>query len=275
MVGVNMVMGAHPNDMQLVSFAQSHKGKIRDHNEDAYLELAECGVWVVADGMGGHAAGDVASQMVVDTLEMELAHLPRHQISVEQLVGAIRRANRNVQHYASTQMQGKTVGSTVVALLVRNEEYHLCWVGDSRAYLLRDGQLQQCTRDHSQVQDMVEQGLISRDDAEFHPLANVVTRAIGGQEEVEVDVVSGLLQPGDLFLLCSDGLSKELSFHQLSQILNTPSVVDACMALTHSALVHGGRDNITSVLVRACQGRSQGELDDPTLPLVQGHWVRT
>ncbi|WP_411407487.1 Stp1/IreP family PP2C-type Ser/Thr phosphatase [Pokkaliibacter sp. CJK22405] len=251
----------------MVSYAQTHVGRVRDHNEDAYLEMSEKGLWVVADGMGGHAAGEVASQMVVDTLEMELGHIPRNSLTAQHVSNAIKAANRSVHDYASRVLQGKTLGSTVVALLVNGNEFHYCWVGDSRGYLFRQGQLRQITRDHSQVQDLVDEGMLDQEEAEHHPLANVVTRAIGGQTEVDVDVISGTLQPGDLFLLCSDGLSKELSFDQIHKILNTPSVVDACMALTHSALVNGGRDNVTSVLVRAFEQSPQ--VEDATVPVLR------
>ncbi|WNO60992.1 PP2C family protein-serine/threonine phosphatase [Rheinheimera sp. MMS21-TC3] len=246
----------------IVSHTQSHKGLVRKINEDACVDLYDAGVWVVADGMGGHAAGDVASQLVVETISSVVKRC--QQVSVRVLTEALHQANKELCHYSEQELNGNTAGSTVVILLVDKFHYHFLWVGDSRGYILRDNVLRQLTRDHSQVNEMVEQGLLDSSEAESHELANVITRAVGVDNHVSVDVVSGVWQPGDLFLLCTDGLNKELSDSEIKQYLNN-NIADANKALLHSTLVAGARDNVTTILVKlADQNNVNGK--DVTIP---------
>lgn len=250
---------------QLISDAQSHKGLVRKLNEDACLDMADNGVWLVADGMGGHAAGDIASQLVVDTLRMAVQRAA--EPSVQLLTNALQQANAELYRYSEQHLSGNTAGSTVVVLLIDKWHYHFMWAGDSRGYILRNGVLRQLTRDHSQVNDMVDEGLLSSDEAETHELANVITRAVGVDNEVTVDVVSGVWQSGDLFLLCSDGLNKELSDAEISQYLTHTNLAEANRALLHSCLVAGARDNVTSVLVRVENVSAEVSEKDKTIPL--------
>ncbi|WP_157037900.1 PP2C family protein-serine/threonine phosphatase [Photobacterium aquae] len=256
------------------SFSQSHTGKVRTYNEDAFLDCPNEGVWVVADGMGGHKSGDVASQMLVDIVRQYIRALPIKSLTVEYLGRALQDANRQIYDYSQRYFKGETIGTTAVLLFVKGGEYHVLWVGDSRLYLFRHGQLEQKTRDHSQVMDMVEQGLIAEAEAENHPLANVITRAVGVGADVVIDSVVGQLQWGDLFLLCSDGLTKELPDNHLAHCLQAPSVSDAGMALMHSALVRGAADNVTSVLVKATKldlvNRENQNTSDFTIPIFKG-----
>lgn len=232
----------------IVSHAQSHKGLVRKINEDACLALGDAGVWVVADGMGGHAAGDVASKMVIDTINDMVS---RHGLpSVRSISEALQQANSSLWQYSRSELHGHTAGSTVVVLLIDKFHYHLLWAGDSRGYILRDTQLRQLTRDHSQVNELVEQGLLASCDAEQHELANVITRAVGVDESLIIDVVSGVWQPGDLFLLCSDGLTKELPDAEICEYLDHTNIAEANQALLHSTLVAGARDNVTTVLIK-------------------------
>lgn len=232
------------------SFAQCHPGQVRPYNEDAILDMHEHGVWVVADGMGGHSAGDVASQMVVDAVQSYVEQTDRNRLCIDGLRRALLEANDQVYNYSQQHLDGKTVGSTVVLLQIQDGFFHCLWVGDSRMYMMRGQGLQRKTRDHSQVMDMVQQGLIDESEAESHPLANVITRAIGVSDEVRVDQVSGQLLAGDQFLLCSDGLTKELTDMELAKCMLAQSVSDAGLALMHSALVKGARDNVSCVLVK-------------------------
>jgi serine/threonine protein phosphatase PrpC len=232
----------------IVSHTQSHKGLVRKINEDACVDLFEAGVWVVADGMGGHAAGDVASQLVVDTIRSVVKRC--QEVSVRVLTDALHQANTELSHYSERELNGHTAGSTVVILFIDKFHYHFLWVGDSRGYILRDDILRQLTRDHSQVNEMVEQGLLDSAEAEHHELANVITRAVGVDNQISVDVVSGVWQPGDLFLLCTDGLNKELADTEIQQYLDHNNIADANKALLHSTLVSGARDNVTTILVK-------------------------
>ncbi|MDX1391090.1 MAG: protein phosphatase 2C domain-containing protein [Rheinheimera sp.] len=250
---------------QLVSHAQTHKGLVRKINEDACLNLADSGVWLVADGMGGHAAGDIASQLVVDTVNIAVQR--SGALSVQTLNDALQQANTQLCHYSAQHLHGHTAGSTVVALLIDKLHYHFLWAGDSRGYLLRNRHLRQVTRDHSQVNDMVEQGLLTTSEAEHHELANVITRAVGVDPHLTIDVISGVWQPGDLFLLCSDGLNKELTDDEICQYLSHNNIAEANRALLHSTLVAGARDNVTCILVKIDNTAPDVNEKDKTIPL--------
>ncbi|HAS6042722.1 TPA: SpoIIE family protein phosphatase [Vibrio vulnificus] len=233
------------------TFSKTHAGKVRPYNEDALLDMTARRVWVVADGMGGHSAGDVASQMLVDRIERFVLDTP--DFGIDELRQMIEVANREIFQYAQVHLDGKTMGSTVVLLFLQDAYFHCLWVGDSRIYLLRDNHLVQKTRDHSQVMELVEQGLLAEEDAEKHPLANVITRAVGVEEMVRIDQQSGQLLHGDQFLLCSDGLTKELSNSEIHQIMCADSVNQSGLALLHAALVRGANDNVTCALIKVAK----------------------
>jgi len=249
----------------LISHAQSHKGLVRKINEDACLDLTDKAVWLVADGMGGHAAGDYASQLVVDTVNATVQQYETQSVNV--LLDALDRANSELCHYSEQHLNGHTAGSTAVMLMIDKLHYHFMWAGDSRGYLLRNNVLRQITRDHSQVNEMVEQGLIHSSEAEQHELANVITRAVGVDPHLTVDVISGVWQPGDLFLLCSDGLNKELSDAEIQQYLSHSNIAEANRALLHSTLVAGARDNVTCILVKIDVNAIDEHEKDKTIPL--------
>ncbi|YCO02293.1 PP2C family protein-serine/threonine phosphatase [Vibrio sp. VNB-15] len=250
------------------TFAKTHPGKVRPYNEDALLDMAEYGVWVVADGMGGHCAGDIASQMLVDCIARYVKDTD--VFGIDELRNVVQQANKEIYDYAQAHLEGKTMGTTLVLLFMQDGYYHCLWVGDSRIYQLRTQTFFQRTRDHSQVMDLVDQGLIALEDAESHPLANVITRAVGVDEMVTIEQVSGQLADGDQFLLCSDGLSKELTDDEMHKTLYADSVNQAGLALMHSALVRGASDNVTCTLVKACKAESEIEFsrqDDATIPV--------
>lgn len=221
---------------------------VRKINEDACLEMPERGLWAVADGMGGHDAGDVASGLLVDTLR---------QVPLAKTLGGFVRevrdnlyaVNRRLREEASAR--GKLViGCTAVALLAFGRHCVYLWAGDSRVYLWRRGRLRQLTRDHSQVAELVARGLLRAEDAEKHPAANVITRAVGEGDALRLDAEITEVFDGDVFLLCSDGLSKELHDADIANVLDDSDPEAATKTLIDSALEHGGRDNVTVVLVR-------------------------
>lgn len=250
------------------TFSKTHPGKVRPYNEDAVLDLPSKKVWVVADGMGGHEAGDIASQMLVDIVEQYV--MEQSDFSIDDLRAVIQKANAEIYQYAEAHLNGKTMGTTAVLLYLQDGYYHCLWVGDSRIYLMRHQQLTQKTRDHSQVMDLVDQGLIELEEAESHPLANVITRAVGVESEVVIDQVSGQLLVDDLFLLCSDGLTKELTEQDMSMGLQADSVNQSGLALMHSALVKGAQDNVTCALIKVASNECSGiapRSNDATVPI--------
>jgi serine/threonine protein phosphatase Stp1 len=232
-----------------VSGAATHVGCVRKLNEDAYLDRADLGLWVVADGMGGHDAGDHASQATI-------AHLDRLPVpsSAPMLLAGVKAAlvaaNQDLRQEAAGRGPGRIIASTVVTLLTFGQHYCCVWAGDSRLYLLRDEVLRQVSRDHSHVQELVETNLLSPEDARNHPLGNVVTRAVGAADELELESRHDRLRDGDLFLLCSDGLSKAVEDEEIRAILMRESLFDAPYALIESALERKANDNVTVVAVQ-------------------------
>ena len=234
--------------MAFRSASFTHKGGTREHNEDALLDAPLAGVWVVADGMGGHQAGDVASQMTCDIVARQVARQGK-ALSVDGLRTALEDANARIRDYARDALDSQTVGATVIALRIVEGRYHLLWAGDSRCYRLRDGNLVQISRDHSQVADLLDQGLIRPEEVEGHPLAHVITRALGVDDELNLDYATGETRPGDLFLLCSDGVSNEFGTGDLEGFLGDGQIQDATHAIMYSALVNKCGDNITCIIV--------------------------
>lgn len=232
------------------SAAASDVGLVRKINEDAYLDAGGVGLWVVADGMGGHEAGDVASQMIVERLRSTPT-----AASLAALITAVQEGllevNRQLREESSRHYHNRTIGSTAVALLAHADQVACVWAGDSRIYRLRDGRLEQLTRDHSHVQDLVDRGLIAPEDAERHPLSNVITRAVGSTEQLDIDVRTLPVLPGDVYLLCSDGLTKMLSDADIASLLTGTDLEAAVRALIQGALDKGAHDNVTVIVVQA------------------------
>lgn len=234
------------------SVAETHEGKVRKLNEDAVLSRPEAGLWVVADGMGGHEAGDRASQTVVASLE----HLPLLD-SLDGSIDALKHQLQvvNAKLWSEAQSNGGNIsGSTVVALLARGGRGAVIWAGDSRAYRLRDGQLEQLTRDHSQVEEWIQNKLIERVQAQNHPASNVITRAIGADRLVELEIRTIEVLPGDTYLLCSDGLHGELSETDMALALAGPDARQLAKQLLTSALSGKARDNISLIVARVESG---------------------
>lgn len=231
------------------SAAETHPGKVRSRNEDHYFSGDEDGVWVVADGMGGHSAGDVASQMVCD--EIREIDLPSDlEAAITQVREAIVRVNHRLQTIRQRDPLERVMGSTVTVMVARAEKMAVLWAGDSRIYRLRDGELARLTEDHSRVAELVSAGQLSEEEAESHPEANVITRAVGAHTEIDVDAKILEAQPGDRFVLCSDGLYREITEDQLAEAMApTSSVGDASGKLLEMVLDGEARDNVTLVTV--------------------------
>lgn len=226
---------------------RSHVGHRRKLNEDAVLDCTERGLWAVADGMGGHEAGEVASAMVIDALARVTAGKDSR---IEAAIAGLEAVNDSLIALGRASGQHRTIGSTVVGLVADDREYRCFWVGDSRGYRLRDGGIVQLTRDHSLVQDLVDAGMIEAADAESHPNANVVTRAVGAVEQLRVDTVAGELLGGDTFLLASDGLTRLVREDELSANMASGDLERAAESLLDLALARGAPDNVSLVIVR-------------------------
>lgn len=230
----------------LASSCATHPGAVRTRNEDSLVHRPEIALWAVADGAGGHGAGDVASQAVAAALDAIPAGL-----SAAELLAQVRL--RLTETHARLQQQARDAGgnriiaTTVVAVMVRHRHFACLWAGDSRAYLLRAGVLQRVTRDHSLVQEMVDQGTLSEEEAEQHPQANVILRAIGASGELVLDKVSGRLAAGDRLMLCSDGLFKALPEAEIGAMLANGA--EAAL-LVEAAVARGARDNVSAVMLR-------------------------
>lgn len=225
----------------------SHVGMVRRTNEDSFCDRSADGLWAVADGMGGHAHGDWASQVL--TRALADAALPEDfDEACRQIAAAIHAGNAQI--WAEAQAREQQMGSTVAVLLVRDGRFGVIWVGDSRAYLLRAGMLYQLTRDHTQVQELVDRGLLEPHEASSHPRAHVLARAVGVTATLEVDVVVDAAEAGDVFLLCSDGLTGQVSDPELTTMLAAPhgkaQIRDRLISLT---LERGAPDNVTVIVV--------------------------
>ena len=240
--------------LRLVEVAQlSDTGLVRAHNEDRAFAVAP--LLAVADGMGGAKAGEVAAQMTVDALS-RTGPAP----SVEQVVEAIDDANREIRELSQADPDHAGMGTTVTAVLVGEDGVTALHVGDSRAYVMRGGQIRQVTEDHSLVGELVRQGQLSAEEAERHPSRNIITRALGAEVNVAVDRVPLALESGDVVLLCSDGLTTMVDADDIVRIVSgARSLRSAADALVEAAIAGGGTDNITVVL---------GRLGDDTTPVV-------
>lgn len=239
--------------MHFTCAARTDVGIVRSGNEDSYLMLADRGLFIVADGMGGHAAGEVASEMAVHIVAREIGSLrgvPDAQAS-ERISRSLVTANEAIFERTLAEPDKRGMGTTVTALALLPGRYLIGQVGDSRAYLLRDGELLQITRDHSYVQEQVDAGLLTPEQARVHPYSNVITRCVGAGSDVVPDLYFGELRAGDVLLLASDGLTGMLEDEQLARILADPQGPQAWVdRMITEANRRGGLDNITTIVVK-------------------------
>ena len=231
------------------SASRSHTGRVRRVNEDACLDQSEHGLWAVADGMGGHSLGEFASGLAVQSLtDLPAAKDLEQRVSVA--VDSLREVNRHLRGEA-LRRDVPLIGTTIAALLAAGSVCSCLWAGDSRIYLYRAGRLQQLTRDHSHLEAVRSRYISSSDDTVERPRANLITRALGAEDMLEIDRITVELFDGDIFLLCTDGLSNEVSDLSIKQAL-VPGICSlACDKLVAMALDREARDNITAVVVRA------------------------
>lgn len=239
--------------MRFTCAARTDVGVVRSGNEDSYLMGTDRGLFIVADGMGGHAAGEVASEMATQIIAEQFR--PVRGMSddelMAQLIGAVRGANDAIfrRTIAEHDKRGMGTTSTVLSLLPRR--YVIAQVGDSRAYMLRGGVLTQVTKDHSYVQEQVDAGRLTPEEARVHPYANVITRCVGSSSDVVPDLYFGSLEPGDILLLASDGLTGMLDDEDVRQILIGDQDLERMIdGLISGANRRGGLDNVTTILVR-------------------------
>ena len=236
----------------------SDLGRCRKVNQDQFLLDSSLGLYAIADGMGGHAAGEVASDLAINALAESLRKNKEggsgtwtSERAAELLRQALNDGNRKICESVANRAEWRGMGTTMVALVLAGETAVIGYVGDSRAYLLRDGELRQLTSDHSWVNEQVKLGLLTSEQAYRHPMRNIVTRALGNQPDVEVDVIVEAVRPDDIFALCSDGLSDMVSDQEISQILVKHGEVprDACRVLVDQANTYGGEDNVTVIVM--------------------------
>lgn len=224
--------------------ADSHPGHRRSHNEDCYQANPELGLWLVADGVGGHSNGEVASAIVRDTLDRDVA-------AGSSLIEAIHHSHKDILKEIASR-EGSNMGSTVVALQLRGDDYEIAWVGDSRAYLFDGSRIKQVTRDHNPVSEMLARGAITPEQASNHPERNVLSQSLGVADSISVapDRIRGQLEAGQQILLCSDGLTDELGDEEIRQLMVEGDDPQAqVQSLIQAALDAGGRDNVTVVVV--------------------------
>src|SRR5438874_6263728 len=250
--------------MQVKSFGLTHVGRQRQHNEDSFLVEDKVKLYLVADGMGGHAAGEIASRIAVDSISEFILHSKEddgtwphaydehYRRSTNKLMAAVRMANTRVLEAMRKDARLRGMGTTVVACLGDDDMMSFAHVGDSRAYLIRDGQLSRITNDHSWVFEQVQAGMLTEAEAEKHPLRNVITRALGGALSVSPDATEVESRSGDVYLLCSDGLTGMVPEDEILRLVTAHEgdLEGAAQDLIDAANERGGLDNITAVLVR-------------------------
>jgi PPM family protein phosphatase len=236
--------------MRIISSGRTDIGLKRSNNEDAYLERLDLGVLAVADGVGGCAAGEIASGIFVDTAREVFERGCYADTETSALVQEVFRvANERILVDTEEHPENHGMGCTAELIAFNGERYIVGHVGDSRTYLFRDGELRRITRDHSLVQDQLEQGLITQEDARRHRLRNVVLRAVGIESSVALDLIKGRMLPGDIFLLCSDGLTDMVQEDSIRDTLASPlGLADKVEQLVENAKSAGGNDNITVLL---------------------------
>jgi PPM family protein phosphatase len=250
--------------MNVKAFGLTHVGRQRQHNEDSFLVESDARLFLVADGMGGHAAGEIASKIAVESINEFIVHTKEDdgtwphaydehfKRSTNRLMAAVRLANTRVLEAMRKDARLRGMGTTVVACLADGETMSVAHVGDSRAYMIRNNQLQRITNDHSWVFEQVQAGMLTEAEAEKHPLRNVITRALGGALQVSPDATEIEAKNGDVYLLCSDGLTGMVPEDEILRLVTSHEgdLEGAAQGLIDAANERGGLDNITAVLVR-------------------------
>lgn len=238
--------------------AATHVGKVRKENEDSFLALPAAGLWAVADGMGGHVAGKLASSTVIEVLS-SIGHAVSASDLLARFEDRFMRANARLREIGDERGYG-TFGTTLVAMLTDARFFAVAWCGDSRAYLIRNGGIEQVSRDHTEVQELLERGVITPEQARSWPGKNVITRALGVFDEVDFDLEQRALQDGDMLLLCSDGLTGLVEDREILAAAGEHVAPQGlCDALVEKTLERGANDNVTVIAVRCVSDEQQRE----------------
>lgn len=235
--------------MRFFSASTTNVGLKRKVNEDNLLDRCDLSVWAVADGMGGHEAGEVASAKLVEALGTLPPTGTARDIAA-QADNLVQEVNQELLQMAQGAPRPRTIGSTIVALTIRDSEYCCLWAGDSRCYLVRDREIMPLTRDHSLVDELVRSGMLAKEDAATHPDANVITRAVGATRELKVDCVEGRALSGDHFVLASDGVTRVISDAEIGELVASRNPVQAVEEIETIVLSRGAPDNLTCIIVR-------------------------
>jgi serine/threonine protein phosphatase PrpC len=249
---------------------------IRSGNEDNFAakDSGERGLYIVADGMGGHAAGEVASEMAVQIVENELSAVRdlEESSAADKVTDALRKANRSIHDRTITEVDKQGMGTTASVLMIAHNTYLIGQVGDSRVYMLRDGSLQQITKDHSYVQEQVDAGFLTPEQARYHPYSNVITRCVGASPDVEPDIYRGEVRVGDVFLVASDGLTGMVDDRRIATLLGSRAEpARKVHALISEANGRGGLDNITAIVVHvASEDDGSGNATTQEIPTQKG-----
>ncbi len=228
--------------------AVSHVGRIRSANEDNLVVRPEFGIWAVADGMGGHENGALASATVAAAIE-SIGKTQSAPDLLARLENGVLDANATLRRHIA-EGNGAAMGSTLAVLLVHERHFACVWCGDSRIYLIRAGQILQISRDHTEVQELVERGVMTAAEARLSPRRHVITRAIGVHDVPELDLDSGEIEDGDVFILCSDGLTEHVAEAEILEAAEETGAQQACNALLQLTLQRGARDNVTVIIMR-------------------------
>lgn len=227
------------------SVARTHAGIVRSHNEDALIERGDIGIWAVSDGMGGHAAGDVASALVVSAIRsLSVSHATPAAVRE-----TLKKANDDLFRRGGNSPD-RTMGATVTVLGADERHFFCLWAGDSRLYLLRDTKLTQLTRDHRYIQQLLDSGILTEEQAKQHPRRNVITRAVGVARELKLDAYEGTIEPGDLFLLMTDGVTGVCSDAEIAAALSGKPLEEGADEIVRLCLERGAPDNLTLLLVQ-------------------------
>ena len=243
------------------SVEETHVGIVREINEDSILSSQQAQLWAVADGMGGYESGNVASNMIVQTLA-DLNSKPSLSEFIDSVEDSLIDVNQRILEYADIMLDGRTLGSTVVTLIIKERVGICLWAGDSRLCRFRNNQFVQLSRDHSQVEELVQQGLLSAEEAENHPDSNIITRAIGASHELYIDINVFSVQQGDIFLLCSDGLYNMVPNDDIIQILSDFPIEQAINILIQKSLDNGATDNVSVILVKGVMREAETEQEN-------------
>jgi len=236
----------YDSKMKFRSVSRTHTGLVRSHNEDALVERSDVGLWAVSDGMGGHSAGDVASGLVVAAIRQ----LSQDRVSPDGIREALGAVNDDLLARSTAGGQDRTMGATVTVFGSNGSKYFCVWAGDSRLYRLRHGKLTQLTRDHRLVQDLLDAGRITEEEARKHPRRNVITRAVGVAKDLELEGCDGEIEPDDAYLLVTDGVTGACSDEEIETALSAKSLEDAADDLVNRCLAHGAPDNLTLLVIQ-------------------------